>query len=49
MFYELIHGQTPWTGNSVYGLLKNTLNEPLKVKKDLSLETKDFISKTLKL
>lgn len=32
IFYEMLHGRTPWTGKSEYNLLENIENKPLNFK-----------------
>ncbi len=50
MFYEMLEGKTPWTGNDLTDLRNNILNRPLQfsdlIRKN---EIKDIISKMLKV
>jgi serine/threonine protein kinase len=49
IFYEMLHGRTPWTANTEYELVKNIENKPIQINPGLSPNTKDFLSKTLKI
>jgi len=49
IFYEMLHGKTPWTAQSEYELIKNIESRPLQINSSLSSNTRDFITKTLKL
>lgn len=47
IFYEMLHGRTPWTAKSEYELINNIETKPLKIQETLSETTKDFLQKTL--
>ncbi len=47
IFYEMLHGHTPWTASSEFELVKNLETKPLKVDADLSEPTIDFLRRTL--
>jgi serine/threonine protein kinase len=47
IFYEMLHHKTPWIANSVYELVNNIESRPLKIAENLSINTKDFLRKTL--
>lgn len=48
IFYEMLHGTTPWIATSELQLLKNIQNQPLVIKrKDLSIESVNFIQRCL--
>lgn len=47
IFYEILHGITPWTAKSEYELVNNILSRPLKWNGSLSPNTVDFLQKTL--
>lgn len=50
IFYEMLHGETPWSASREYELVNNIENIPLKIKrKDLSPETVDFLKKCLQI
>lgn len=47
IFYEMLHGKTPWSASTEFQLIKSIEEKPLVVRQDLSEETKDFLMKTL--
>lgn len=48
IFYELLHGQTPWNGVREFELVQNIEKLPLKIKRrDLSKNTVDFLERCL--
>lgn len=48
IFYQLLHGTTPWTAKSEYQLVQNIQKKPLNIKrKDLKPVTIDFLKKCL--
>jgi serine/threonine protein kinase len=50
IFYEILHGNTPWTANTEVQLVRNIEKLPLNIKRqDLSAETQDFLRKCLQL
>jgi len=49
LFYELLFGKLPWTGTSVPNLYNNIKSKPLTFPKDVSNETKDLLTKMLKV
>jgi Ca2+-binding EF-hand superfamily protein len=50
IFYEMLHGITPWVGAREYELVENIKNQPLVIRrKDLSDETVDFLARSLKI
>jgi len=49
LFYELLFGKLPWSGHSVPNLYSNIKTKPLTFPKDVSNETKDLITKMLKM
>ena len=50
IFYELLHGETPWTAMNEVQLVRNIEKMPLVIKrKDISPETQDFLRKCLQV
>lgn len=49
IFYEILHGRTPWTAKSEYDLIKNIETQPVKISDKFSPETVDFLHKCLKV
>ena len=50
IFFELLHGETPWTANNEVQLVRNIEKMPLVIKrKDLSAETQDFLRRCLQV
>ena len=50
IFYELLHGETPWVASRQFELVQKIESIPLKIKrKDLSKNTMDFITKCLQI
>jgi len=49
LFYELLFGKLPWTGHSVPNLYSNIKSKPLTFPKDVSNDTKDLLTKMLKM
>lgn len=49
IFYELLHGTTPWSANTQFELINNIKNMPLSIKSKFKPETKDFLRKLLKV
>jgi serine/threonine protein kinase len=49
IFYEMLHGKTPWTAGTEFELVKNIESKPLNINSSLKPETKDFLTKCLKL
>lgn len=50
IFYEILHGDTPWTANTELQLVRNIEKNPLNIRrKDLSPETVDFLHRCLQL
>ena len=49
IFYEMLHGRTPWTARTEFELVKNIENKPLQVDPSLSPATKDFLEHCLKI
>jgi serine/threonine protein kinase len=50
IFYELLHGETPWRGNREYELANNIEHQPLAIRrKDLSPDTVSFLKGTLQI
>lgn len=49
IFYELMHGYTPWIASNEIQLLHNICNRPLKFDCNVSDKSKDFIRKVLKI
>lgn len=49
MFYEIIFGKLPWTGNSVPNLYSNIKSIPLTFPRTISEGTKDLLTKMLKI
>jgi len=49
LFYEVLFGKLPWTGHSVPNLYSNIKSKPLTFPKTISSETKDLITKMLKM
>jgi len=49
LLYEIIFGKLPWNGNSVPNLFSNIKTNPLTFPKTISPETKDLLTKMLKI
>lgn len=50
IFYEILHGDTPWTANTELQLVRNIEKQPFSIRrKGLSPETEDFLRRCLKL
>lgn len=50
IFYEILHGDTPWTANTELQLVRNIEKQPLTIRrKGLSAETEDFLRRCLQL
>lgn len=50
MFYEMLEGKTPWTGNDLTDLRNNIMNRPLQFSELIRKnEIKDLLSKMLKV
>ena len=50
IFYEMLHGKTPWTAHfSEYELIKNIESIPLQIGEGFSFDTVDFLQKVLKI
>lgn len=49
LFYEILFGKLPWTGTSVPHLFNNIKTTPLTFPKQISPETKDLVTKMLKI
>ena len=49
IFYEMLHGKTPWIANNELQLVNAIHSQKLKISKSLSPETRDFISKCLQI
>lgn len=50
MFYEMLEGKTPWTGNDLTALRNNIMNRPLQFSELIRKnEIKDLLSKMLKV
>lgn len=49
IFYEMLHGKTPWTANTEFELVKNIETKPLIVNPTLKAETKDFLTRCLRV
>lgn len=47
IFYEMLHGKTPWIAKSVYELVKRIDSVPLEINVNLSPLTKDFLMRAL--
>ena len=47
IYYEMLHGKTPWVAKTEYELIHNISKKPLVIDQDLSDETKNFLQKTL--
>jgi len=47
MFYELLFGQTPWTGTSIRNLAQNIRTKPLAFPKEIKPDTKDLLKRML--
>lgn len=45
----MLHGKTPWIANSEYELVKNIEQRPLQLNPSLKPDTKDFITRCLKI
>ena len=50
IFYEMLHGKTPWTARRGFQLVNNIENRHLKIeRKDLCANTVDFLTKCLQI
>lgn len=49
IFYQMLHGVTPWTAKTEYELVQNLQKKPLTMDPKLKESTRDFLSKTLKI
>lgn len=49
LYYELLHGYTPWPCHSEPELLAKMLSQPIKINSSVSEASKDFIKKCLKI
>jgi len=49
IFYEMLHGKTPWTAHTEFELVKNIETKPLQINPNLKPETKDFLTKCLQI
>ena len=50
IFYEILHGDTPWTANTEVQLVRNIEKQALVIKRnDLSPETVNFLRRSLEL
>lgn len=49
IFYEMLHGKTPWTAHTEFELVRNIEMKPLVVSPSLKPETKDFLARCLKV
>ena len=47
IFYEMLHGKTPWLANNELQLIKAIYNQKISYSKLLSDLAKDFLSKCL--
>jgi serine/threonine protein kinase len=49
IFYEMLHGRTPWVTKSEYELVEAILNKPLAIDPKLNKRTQDFLMQTLQI
>ena len=49
IFYEILHGRTPWVAKSECQLYQNIMTQPLLIDPKLSENTKSFLVQTLKV
>ena len=49
IFYEMLHGKTPWIANNELQLVNAIHSQKLKISKSLSHDTRDFISRCLQI
>ena len=49
IFYELLHGRTPWTGKSEYELLQNIETKRAVIDEGFGKNTVDFLSRALQV
>ena len=49
MFYEMLHGHAPWTGNDIENLKSNILNIAIEFKQNLNPAIKQVLSQMLKI
>ena len=47
IFYQMIHGKTPWSAKSEYELVQSIMNKPLVLDENIGEDTKDFLTKAL--
>lgn len=48
LFYEFLHGMPPFEANSLDDIKEKLINSKIKLKQNLSIETKDLIRNMLK-
>ena len=49
IYYEMLHGKTPWIGKSEYDLIKKIETKPLEINPKVSEVSADFLTKCLQL
>jgi len=49
VFYEILHGQRPWTAGSIAEMIKNIETKPLVFSKKIKPDIQDLITKMLKI
>ena len=49
VFYEMLHGRTPWTGTDLENLKQNIQKKKLEWKPNINPEIKDVISRMLRV
>ena len=49
IFYEMLHGRTPWTARTEFELVKNIENKPLQLDPSLHGPTRDFLERCLRI
>lgn len=47
IFYEMLHGKTPWLAKTVYELVKKIESVPISFDEKLSPLSKDFVGRSL--
>lgn len=48
IFYEMLHGRTPWTAKTEYELVNNIETKPLIIDSHLKPNTRDFLLRSLR-
>jgi len=49
VFYEMLHGRAPWTGNDIENLKSNILIIPIEFKQNINPQIKQVLSQMLRI